>query len=101
MNLNMFRVLDPNEQAAIQEYADQDEWRIACLNLGASPDQVATYEQSARRFAAASFYPNDRIITEARRAAKDMLLRGESMPQDAEHTLQMLWARELRRMLNL
>lgn len=101
MNLNMFRVLTIEEQAALQQYADMDEWRIACLSLGATLEQILDYEKSAQEFAITTAYPNSRIIAEARKAAKDALLRGESMPQDAERALQSLWAHELRRIIGL
>jgi hypothetical protein len=101
MNLNIFRVLTLDEQAALQQYADQDEWRIACLALKATPEQIMDYEKSAQAFARTTPYPNSRIIAEARRAAKEALLRGKPMPQDAEQALQAAWADELRRMIGL
>lgn len=99
--MNLFRVLSPDEQAAMQAYADQEAWTLQCRALGATPEQCATYERSAQAFAATTIYPNSRIVAEARKAALDALARGEPMPLSAEQILQALWSRELARQLGV
>lgn len=95
MNLNLFRVLSPAEQEAMQQFIDYDVWRLQCMALGATDAQLGDYERSARAFALTTVYPNDAIIATARKAAKEALLRGEPMPQDAEREVQRQFAREL------
>lgn len=95
MNLNLFRVLSPAEQEAQRQYAELEQWQAACLALGATPAQLVAYERAAQTYARTTLYPNSAIVTQARQAAKEALMRGEPMPQDIAATVQQMWGREL------
>ena len=101
MNLNLFRVLSPVEQAAQRQYAERDVWQTRCKTLGATIEQIDAYEERAQAFARTTVYSNDRIVAEARRAALEALQQGKPLPADVEVAVQSVWARDLARLLGL
>jgi hypothetical protein len=99
MNLNMFRVPTAAEQEALRQYAEREQWAVQCRALGASRDAIRAYDAAARAYAMTTLYPNERVVTEARKAALDALLRGDPFPSDPEQALRLLWARELAQLI--
>lgn len=100
MNLNMFRVLSPAETAALQQFADQERWIVESLAMGASLQALLDYDAQALAYAQTTPYPNQRIVSEARRAAREALLCGKPLPTDVQAAIQTMWARDMARILS-
>jgi hypothetical protein len=96
--LNPFIICSTAEQAAFRAYADREEWRAACVRLGAIDEHIRAYDLAARRYAAATPYLNSDAVAYARRLAYQALLRGEAMPTDIEQVVSDENAREMARM---
>lgn len=97
--INPFVIYSDEEQAALQEYADREVWRLQCKALGATDEQTHAYDLDARRYAATTIYPNHVVVAYARRIAREALARGEEMPTDAEQAIRVANARALARLL--
>src|SRR4051812_2678087 len=91
----------PAELAAVQAFAEREQWRLECRALGATREQIRSYEESARAFAATTPHPNSVMVESLQRAAIEALARGEGMPTDAEQAIQSMFARELARIFGV
>lgn len=97
MNLNLFRVLSPAEAEAQRQLVNREQWIATAMALGATRQQLLDYDARAVANAQTTLYPNGRFLVEARRAAREALICGKSLPADVEAAVRELWARELLR----
>lgn len=98
--INPFILSSVAEQVALQRYADQEQWFVACLALGGDAAALRAYDQDAARYAATTIYPNHLVVWYARRLGHAALTRGAAFPASVEQAIRDENAQAVGRLLN-
>lgn len=88
MTINPFAICSVEAIRSFAPFVAFDTWQAQCLALGATREQIASYDATVRSYAPTTLYPNERVIAYTRKLAVDALLRGESWPKTAAQAIE-------------